>query len=108
MSAPSRSNSNFGLTFDGTEIQSLNHTDFDNLSCERVVAKPTGEGLSNCDLGEACASAINHQCISNGNEWRRADVFLPSKKLRIFNSKLLVEVEAVFTYLQYVNQQKQE
>ena len=48
MSARSRGNS--------TEIESPNHTDFNNLSCERVVAKPTGEGLSNCDLGEACAS----------------------------------------------------
>ena len=56
MSARSHSNSNLCLRFDGTEIESLNHTDFDNLSCERVVAKPTGEGLNNCDLGEACAS----------------------------------------------------
>ena len=56
MSARSRCNSNLCLSFDGTEIESLNHTDFDNSSCERVVAKPTGEGLSNCDLGEACAS----------------------------------------------------
>ena len=52
MSARSRSNSNLCLRFHGTEIKSPNHTDFNNLSCERVVAKPTGEGLSNCDLGE--------------------------------------------------------
>ena len=56
MSARSFSNSNLSLKFVGTEIESQNHTDFDNLSCERVVAKPTGEGLSNCDLDEACAS----------------------------------------------------
>ena len=46
MSARSRSNSNLCLRFDGTEIESQNHTDFDNLSCERVVAKPTGDLVS--------------------------------------------------------------
>ena len=68
MSARNRSNSNLCLRFVprsnpktipiliSTEIESQNHTDFDNLSCEQVVAKPTGEGLSNCDLGKACAS----------------------------------------------------
>ena len=49
MSARSRSDSNLCLRFDGTETESLNHTDSDSSSCQRVEAKPTGEGLSNCD-----------------------------------------------------------